>query len=83
MTSANVVYAILSTLKDVDSPAPAGVVYAALNSKGISLTTYHGIIDGLLKAKLIKISNLQLTLTEMGKELVSRVDANLEKVKAD
>jgi len=78
MTSANVVYAILATVKDIGS-APSGVVYAGLMSKGVSHSSYSGIIEGLIKARLLKQVNNILTLTDMGKELVSKVDAELQR----
>ena len=77
MTSANVVYAILSTLKEVDS-YPSGHLYAFLMGK-VSLSQYQGMIDGLVKAKLLTLSNNLVTITPMGKELVSRVDSDLAK----
>ena len=79
MTSANVVYAILSTVKDVGS-APSGHIYAAMLDK-VSYNQYSGIIDGLVKAKLIKVNGHVITLTEMGIELVARVDSDLAALK--
>jgi predicted transcriptional regulator len=78
MTSANIVYAILSTLKDIEDSAPNGLIYAAMMGK-VSHSSYSGIITRLVQAKLIKVSNNLVSITEMGKELVSKVDSELQR----
>lgn len=81
MTSANVVYAILSTVKEVGE-APSGHIYAAILDK-VSYNQYSGIISGLVQAKLIKVSGHVISLTEMGVKLVGMVDSDLQKVRVE
>lgn len=96
MTSAHVVYSILSTLKDMESipspyPSPSpdskgipnGLVYSALMTQGISYANYQGIIANLISARLVKLVANQLSLTDKGKELANLMDNQLAKPKPD
>jgi hypothetical protein len=57
-----IIVAICETVIEAgEQGAPSGVVYAALNSYGISLDLYNAILSTLKDAKLIKESHHLLT----------------------
>lgn len=51
-------YALLSTVMDAGpNGVPSGPMYMACNTKGVTLDQYQGIMDALVRAKLLRLSN--------------------------
>ena len=64
--------AILSTL-NAEGPAPDGVIYAGVMDR-VSLSTYQGLISGLISVGLIEKEWDRLYLTAMGKAKAKEID---------
>ena len=68
-----IVAAILSTL-NAEGPAPDGVIYAGVMDR-VSLSSYQGLIAGLIKVGLIEKEWDQLFLTAAGTAKAEEIDA--------
>ncbi len=55
--------AIVETVRECGG-APSGIVYLALASYGISLDTYHKLLDVLVRTKHLKVENHYLTVPD-------------------
>jgi phosphopantetheinyl transferase (holo-ACP synthase) len=65
---------ILETVaKAGKSGAPNGYLYAAFNSKGMTLDEYQMLISLAKSGELIEESNHLLTITDKGREMVAKI----------
>jgi predicted methyltransferase len=66
--------AVLETIEESGSlGAPSGVLYAALSSKGVSLSIYQQMIASMGKNGFVTESDHCLHITKVGKEFLTKL----------
>ena len=73
-TANRLLAAILETV--AEGPAPSGVMFAALQSSGVSLDDYQALIEIAKSVGLVTVAHHEVTITDKGKETVAKIKAH-------
>lgn len=72
---------LISTLKV--EPAPAGVVYSAMQAHGCSLTVFSALITRLESQRVLTLKGNILALTRRGLEIADAIDAGIARTESN
>ena len=73
-TANRLLAAILETV--AGGPAPSGVMFAALQSSGVTLDEYQGLIQIAESVGLVTVAHHEVTITAKGREMVAKIKAS-------
>ncbi|WP_321935224.1 hypothetical protein [Paraburkholderia sp. J8-2] len=70
--------AVLETIDDTgEQGAPSGVLYAALQAKGASLSQYQSLMEPLVRRKFLELQHDVYTMTDSGRTFMGKLRAQL------
>jgi predicted methyltransferase len=74
------IYILESIEMASDTGAPSGVIYAALQTQGCTLSQYQSLMKPMLSLGYIKEQAHSLTITQQGREFMTILRTSIEKL---